>query len=64
MAECEIEGTFDDIQAVVDDIKKLQTYKMFPGDPELYVLRSDVTEVLCKHVAIKEDMPHDHKGLD
>lgn len=36
-------------QLLIDKIKSLQTYKLFPGDTELYLSRDDVLTTIMLH---------------
>lgn len=39
----------EDQKLLVDKIKSLQTYKLFPGDTELYLSRDDVLTTVMLH---------------
>ena len=41
---------FDDVQTMIDELKKLQTYKMFEGDDTTLVELDDVISILAKHI--------------
>lgn len=45
---------FDDLEGLLDDLKKLQTYKLFEGDEMVLVDLDDVADVLAKHIKAKE----------
>ena len=45
---------FDDMESLLDDLKKLQTYKLFEGDEMVLVGIKDVAKVLMDHVKAKE----------
>lgn len=48
---------FDNMGSFLDDLKKLQTYKLFEGDEMVLVDIEDVTDVLVKHIKAKEKQP-------
>lgn len=41
---------FDDIQQIVDEVKGLQTYKLFEGDDMILINRAELVEILLKHL--------------
>ena len=45
---------FDDMESLLDDLKKLQTYKLFEGDEMVLVDIKDVAKVLMDHVKAKK----------
>ena len=45
-----IEVDFDDMKSLIDDIGKLQKYKLFEGDELVLVNADDVLDVLVKHI--------------
>ena len=47
---------FDDLESLLDDLKKLQTYKLFEGDEMVLVDIEDVAKVLMKHVKAKKSV--------
>ena len=50
---------FDDLESLLDDLKKLQTYKCFEGAEEVLVDIEDVAKVLMDHVKAKESVKGD-----
>jgi hypothetical protein len=42
----------DDMEKIIDDLGKIQKYKMFDGDEEVYVNVDDVIKVLRKHLVV------------
>lgn len=49
-----VEVVFDDISSVVDELGKLQTYKLGKGDDMTLVNVDDVRGVLMRHVKARE----------
>lgn len=49
-----IEVDFDDLKSLLDDLGKLQKYKLFEGDKMVLVDVDDVADVLVKHIKAKE----------
>ncbi len=49
-----VEVVFDDISSVVDELGKLQTYKLGKGDDMTLVNIDDVRGVLMRHVKARE----------
>ena len=49
-----VEVVFDDISSVVDELGKLQTYKLCKGDDMTLVNVDDVRGVLMRHVKARE----------
>ena len=49
-----IEIVFDDVNSVIDELGKLQTYKLFEGDDMILVDVDDVVDVLTRHVMARE----------
>lgn len=45
-----INTNFDDIKKIVEEIKKLQTYKLFKKDKMLLVDLEEVIEILTNHI--------------
>lgn len=45
---------FDDMESLLDDLKKLQTYKLAEGDEMVLVDIEDVAKVLMDHVKAKQ----------
>lgn len=45
---------FDDLESLLDDLKKLQTYKLFEGDEMVLVDIEDVAKVLMDHVKARK----------
>lgn len=41
---------------IQDEIMKLQTYKMFEGDSDVYVMREDVLEVLKNYIDLTDSL--------
>lgn len=39
-----------EIESLIDEIKHLQTYKLFPGDEQILVDRDDVVKIFADHV--------------
>lgn len=52
-----IEVDFDDLKSLLDDLGKLQKYKLFEGDEMVLVDVDDVADVLVKHIKAKEAQP-------
>ena len=52
-----INANFDNVMQIVNEIGKLQTYKLFPDDTMLLVDRSEVRDVLVRHVATERGDP-------
>lgn len=52
-----IEVDFDDLKSLLDDLGKLQKYKLFEGDKMVLVDVNDVADVLVKHIKAKEKQP-------
>ena len=52
-----INAYFDNVMQIVNEIGKLQTYKFFPDDTMLLVDRSEVCDVLVRHVAAERGDP-------
>lgn len=52
--EIPIEIVFDDINSVIDELGKLQTYKLYEGDDMTLVDAHDVVGVLMRHVKARE----------
>ena len=50
---------FDDMESLLDDLKKLQTYKLFEGDEMVLVDIEDVAKVLMDHVKAKKSVKGD-----
>jgi hypothetical protein len=50
---------FDDMESLLDDLKKLQTYKLFEGDEMVLVDIEDVAKVLMDHVKAKKSAKGD-----
>lgn len=50
---------FDDLESLLDDLKKLQTYKLFEGDEMVLVDIEDVAKVLMDHVKAKKSVKGD-----
>lgn len=41
---------FDNIQQIVDEIKELQTYKLFEDDDMILINRAELVKILLKHL--------------
>lgn len=41
---------FDDIQQIIDEVKCLQTYKLFEGDDMILIDRAELVDILIKHL--------------
>lgn len=54
-----IEVDFDNMKSLLDDLGKLQTYKLFEGDEMVLVSLDDVAEVLMNHVKAKKSATTD-----
>jgi hypothetical protein len=52
-----IEVDFDDLKSLLDDLGKLQKYKLFEGDKMVLVDVDDVADVLVKHIKAKGARP-------
>lgn len=52
-----IEVDFDDMKALIDDLGRLQKYKLFEGDEMVLVDVDDVANVLVRHMKAKEAQP-------
>lgn len=50
---------FDDMESLLDDLKKLQTYKLAEGDEMVLVDIEDVAKVLMDHVKAKKSVKGD-----
>lgn len=50
---------FDDLESLLDDLKKLQTYKLFEGDEMVLVNIEDVAKVLMDHVKAQKSVKGD-----
>ena len=48
--ETSIKVDFDDIQDMIDEIKRLQTYKLFEGDDMVLVDLDAVVAIMANHV--------------
>lgn len=48
--EIPVKADFDDIQDMIDEIKRLQTYKLFEGDDMVLVDLDAVVAVMANHV--------------
>ena len=48
--EIPVKVDFDDVQAMIYELKKLQTYKLFEGDDTVLVELDDVISILAKHI--------------
>ncbi len=48
--EIPIKVDFDDIQDMVDEIKRLQTYKLFEGDDMVLVDLNAVVAIIVNHI--------------
>ena len=46
---------FDDIQAIIEEIAKLQTYKLFENDDMILIDRTELVSILGKHVKIETE---------
>lgn len=42
----------DNLEKIIDDLGKIQTYKMFDGEEDVYVNVDDVIKVLRKHLVV------------
>ena len=49
-----VEVSFDSIADILDDLDKLQTYKLYEGSDELLVTKADVCDVLARHLVVQE----------
>ena len=50
----ECEGNYKDctncvLDNILDELMKLQTYKMFEGEDTLYVVREDISQIINKY---------------
>ena len=52
MAKLEIPVIVDctEIDKLIDEIKHLQTYKLFEGDEQVLITRDDTLEIFVKHI--------------
>lgn len=48
-----VEVNFDSISDILDDLNKLQTYKLYEGSDEILVNKADVADVLARHLEVK-----------
>jgi hypothetical protein len=48
-----VEVDLNGIDGIVDEIKRLQTYKLFEGDDMVLVNLDDVAEILMNHIEAK-----------
>ena len=48
--ETSIKVDFDDIQDMIDEIKRLQTYKLFEGDDMVLLDLDAVVAIMANHV--------------
>ena len=48
-----VEVDLNGIDSIVDEIKRLQTYKLFEGDDMVLVNLDDVAEILINHIEAK-----------
>lgn len=55
-----IEIVFDDVHSVIDELGKLQKYKLCEGDDMTLVDVDDVADVLTRHVKAKEAKRYTH----
>ena len=46
---------FDDIQQIVDEIKELQTYKLFEDDDMILINRAELVKILLKHLRTESE---------
>lgn len=46
---------FDDIQQIIDEVKELQTYKLFEGDDMILINRAELVEILLKHLRTESE---------
>ncbi len=46
----DVKCDFDDIQQIIDEVKCLQTYKLFEGDDMILINRADLVDILVKHL--------------
>lgn len=53
---------FDDVQAMIDELKKLQTYKLFEGDDTVLVELDDVISILAKHIRVTHNSSESPNG--
>ena len=49
-----VEVKFDSISDILDDLDKLQTYKLYEGSDEILVNKADVADVLARHLVVQE----------
>lgn len=49
-----VEIVFDDVNSVIDELGKLQKYKLCEGDDMTLVDVDDVADVLARHVKARE----------
>ena len=55
IAETIVDLKHDFIEAMRTDLMKLQTYKLFEGEKDVYVERDDVLRIFDKYISESED---------
>lgn len=46
---------FDDIQQIIDEVKGLQTYKLFEDDDMILINRAELVDILVKHLRTESE---------
>ena len=46
---------FDDIQQIIDEVKSLQTYKLFEDDDMILIDRAELVDILVKHLRTESE---------
>lgn len=46
---------FDDIQQIIDEVKGLQTYKLFEDDDMILINRAELVGILVKHLRTESE---------
>lgn len=46
---------FDNIQQIIDEVKDLQTYKLFEGDDMILINRAELVDILVKHLRTESE---------
>lgn len=54
--EIPVKIEFDDVTGIIEEIKGLQTYKLFEDDDMLLVDLDDVADILANHIKAKQNL--------
>lgn len=46
---------FDDIQQIIDEVKELQTYKLFEDDDMILISRAELVKILLKYLRTESE---------